>query len=287
MPDDFRPGCGRLQERSNHILRRQGGDRPIVAFVGCLQVDAISLQFRIQLTAAQFRDKTDKQNQPVSHLRMAENKIANLCSKNVYWLSLFYMQYACVHADRSKIPSLMLESLRHLQDLTGKGAGDGKSMEAESSAGPAFVKGDEIVLPPPEVVMITSNKAVVTSSKPAKGPPVLKAIKYFSIDAKASSGTSVRALGQRKNHLIPIGDLFTVKGLQCNLNYVFIASYYDSDGKSGDQHAHTSSVHATLVTRAAVVLRGNHLRQTGERLSLPMQAPFAFFCGEHSEGLLF
>ena len=209
----------------------KGETEPIVAFVGCLQVDAISLQFRIQLTAAQFRDKTDKQNQPVSHLRMAENKIANLCSKNVYWLSLFYMQYACVHADRSKIPSLMLESLRHLQDLTGKGAGDGKSMEAESSAGPAFVKGDEIVLPPPEVVMITSNKAVVTSSKPAKGPPVLKAIKYFSIDAKASSGTSVRALGQRKNHLIPIGDLFTVKGLQCNLNYVFIASYYDSDGK--------------------------------------------------------
>ncbi|QDZ25253.1 hypothetical protein HOP50_16g77990 [Chloropicon primus] len=202
---------------------------PIESVVACLQVDAISLQFRIQLTAAQYRDKTDKQNQPVTHLRMMENKIANSCSKNVYWLSLFYMQYACVHSDRSKIPAFMLESLRHLQDLSGRNKGDAK--QADSSSGPAFAKGDELVLPPPELVMITSREAVVTFSKPAKGPNLLKAIKYFSIDAKASSGTSVRAMGRKENELIPIGEPFRVKGLQSNQSYVFIASCYDGEGK--------------------------------------------------------
>ena len=118
---------------------------PIESVVACLQVDAISLQFRIQLTAAQFRDKTDKQNQPVTYLRMAENKIANLCNKNVYWMALYYMQYACVHSDRSKIPSFMLESLRHLQDLSAKEKG-GDSSKQFSAANPtkAFVKGDEL-----------------------------------------------------------------------------------------------------------------------------------------------
>ena len=118
---------------------------PIESVVACLQVDAISLQFRIQLTAAQFRDKTDKQNQPVTYLRMAENKIANHCNKNVYWMALFYMQYACVHSDRSKIPSFMLESLRHLQDLSAKENG-GASSKQFSAANPtkAFVKGDEL-----------------------------------------------------------------------------------------------------------------------------------------------
>ena len=219
-------------------MERTRCQQPIESVIACLQVDAISLQFRIQLTAAQFRDKKDKQNQPIPYLRIAENKIANLCNKNVYWLALFYMQYACVHNDRSKVPSFMLESIRHLQRLQssdsvssskGKGVQQGSSSAGAGSS--AFVKGDELVLPPPEVVLITANKAVIKFSKPTKGPAVIETIKFFSIDAKASSGTSVRALGQKENRLIPVGDSFTVKNLQSNQSYVFIASYYNGEGK--------------------------------------------------------
>ena len=79
--------------------------------------------------------------------------------------------------------------------------------------------------------MITSSKAVVTFTKPTKGPNILKAIKYFSIDAKASSGTSVRAMGNKEKSLIPIGQFFTVKNLQSNQSYLFVGSYYDGEGK--------------------------------------------------------
>ena len=75
------------------------GGSGMESLVSCLQVDAISLKFRVELIAAKWREGAHgaKPTGAVPAMRVAESAIAAACNKNAYWSALFSLQFACVN----------------------------------------------------------------------------------------------------------------------------------------------------------------------------------------------